>query len=414
MSGGDSTIPFSATIMREALKDVNEPIPAYLRIQVRQMTYRTVADSEKTIRYLLKALQSPSANVKWKALELLTYLCIEGHPSARDLVQVQGHNPIRGCASYEGVLDEIHGDHFNERVRESASRCMNILTDALSSNIWRQRTYSGGATTTTTTMMAPPRYPTSSSEFNDPDASSTSSSWVGSAVSWAAWAVGGVVEVVKPLVVSAPPVASSSAQSQAATYHDPVVLAPSDSVLAALSAPPPGTDLLAGREVPPKRWRRLARIHHANNNNTKNNIKSISDIDALYTPPQTFPEVLVWGLYHPAVMQGRAGALEPAVHSRARAMLDVVPKDKSELVVDSIMQLLRPEYGFDQNAWTLSVVSCFVVPHREARATRDEVVTRLCERDEFFALLRGHKDSVSLRVRERATEVLKHVRTSPP
>jgi hypothetical protein len=337
------TQPYSATVLREVLRDCNEPIPAYLRVQVRQMTYHTVADSEKTVRHVTKALSQVSPHVKWKALELLSHLCIEGHPSVRALAQELAHNVVRGCAAFDGTPDEVHGDFFNIRVRESATRCLSALVGT-ESGTWRQRAHgaqpevvrpsriTGYGSEEATTKELPPPPPTT---------------WLGWGVSWASWAVVGVVDTVVPYVVpsrACPPGESVHLPPTPLTDYDP----PMDGLCQVASAqkqksmthPKPRTRVRAPsctseRELPPDAAKPLA-------------------------------ERIKWCLYWSLVAKEGSSP-----YARVRTLLETLNSQDTGDVATSLRWLLRSEYGVQQTLWTLRIVKNLIPSRRRDSAAEE-------------------------------------------
>lgn len=120
------------TLVSQATRDSDTPPSGYQLDQLTKASFASPVDADLLQDAVVRRLDSKSANVKWKTLRVIAYLCTNGNPSMRKSFQ-RRTDILRAAAGFTGPLHPLHGDAPNERVRCAAKEAMNSLfasTDA--------------------------------------------------------------------------------------------------------------------------------------------------------------------------------------------------------------------------------------------------------------------------------------------
>eukprot|EP00474_Spongospora_subterranea_P009443 CRZ09901.1 hypothetical protein [Spongospora subterranea] len=143
-------------LILQATRDNDTPPSGYQLNQICKASFLSVNDCESLQESILRRLDSKSANVKWKSLRVISYLCEHGNVAIRKGLQ-RRISTLKECANFTGPLHPLHGDAPNERVRVAAKDAIQALFSTAEPNPPPPSTYtdhiSGGGHS-----LPPPNY----------------------------------------------------------------------------------------------------------------------------------------------------------------------------------------------------------------------------------------------------------------
>lgn len=116
------------TILNKATSPDGTATPGYLFDEIAKVTHDPLAN-DRLIEYLLRRLESPSANVKAKVLNIIKHVCRKGNPAFRRAWQRESA-VIKAHLQFHGPADPLRGDEPSKRVREGAKEALEAVFDS--------------------------------------------------------------------------------------------------------------------------------------------------------------------------------------------------------------------------------------------------------------------------------------------
>lgn len=115
-------------LLNGATSGDEKPIAGYMYDEICKITFISVATCAELEDELLSRLKNKSPHTKYKVLKILKHLVEKGHEGFKQDLQ-RRTEPIRDCISFRGKQDQMHGDTFNKKVRQSAEELMQAMFD---------------------------------------------------------------------------------------------------------------------------------------------------------------------------------------------------------------------------------------------------------------------------------------------
>jgi hypothetical protein len=116
------------TTLNKATSPDPSPTPGYLFDEIAKVTHDPLGN-DRLVQYLVKRLESPSADVKAKVLNIIKHVCRKGNPSFRRSWQREA-GTIKAHLQYHTAPDPLRGDEPSKRVRENAKEALEAVFDA--------------------------------------------------------------------------------------------------------------------------------------------------------------------------------------------------------------------------------------------------------------------------------------------
>jgi len=116
------------TTLNKATSPDPTPTPGYLFDEIAKVTHDPLGN-DRLVEYLVKRLESPSADVKAKVLNIVKHVCRKGNHSFRRAWQREA-GVIKAHVQYHTAPDPLRGDEPSKRVREAAKEALEAVFDA--------------------------------------------------------------------------------------------------------------------------------------------------------------------------------------------------------------------------------------------------------------------------------------------
>eukprot|EP01138_Halocafeteria_seosinensis_P014050 gb/GECG01014347.1/.p1 GENE.gb/GECG01014347.1/~~gb/GECG01014347.1/.p1 ORF type:complete len:699 (+),score=117.39 gb/GECG01014347.1/:1-2097(+) len=118
------------SVLREAVKDDENPPPGYLYNDIAKMTHNDVTVCDKLAKYLVDTLKSneKKANVQYRTLMTIKHVAKLARPEFKRLLQ-RDTAVIKERTQFRGQVDPLRGDALNKRVRDAASEAVQAIFD---------------------------------------------------------------------------------------------------------------------------------------------------------------------------------------------------------------------------------------------------------------------------------------------
>eukprot|EP00050_Salpingoeca_kvevrii_P000894 m.158022 g.158022 ORF g.158022 m.158022 type:complete len:734 (+) comp10242_c1_seq1:2155-4356(+) len=115
-------------MLQKATSDDEQPTPGYMYDDICKITFTSVSACSELEDYLIGRLKKKKPHILAKTLKILKVLVEKGHDGFRQDLQ-RRTDEIRQCQSFRGAPHPLHGDTFNQQVRDNAKALMEALFD---------------------------------------------------------------------------------------------------------------------------------------------------------------------------------------------------------------------------------------------------------------------------------------------
>ena len=119
-------------LVNKATSTSNDPTPGYLYNEIARATLSGYNENRQVVNALVVRTKSRNHNVKWKALQVIKHVALQGLPTfKRDILrELSQQGLIQDCLQFTGPPDPLRGEEIYRRVQAAARETMEVLNSS--------------------------------------------------------------------------------------------------------------------------------------------------------------------------------------------------------------------------------------------------------------------------------------------